>query len=73
MTAKSVAAKYGVSVMKVGYGQRAKWVAYRGGNGTGEPVVNVAESYTLVTLTTRIARSLAVDAKPVGKPLIEIL
>ena len=59
MTAKRIAEKFGVNVMKVGYGKRAKWVAFRGGNGTGLPVEEIAEAYRLDTLCVRIERAIA--------------
>jgi len=69
MRAKTIADKFGVNVMKVGHGKRAKWVAFRGGNGTGEPVVDVATAYHLAELAKRVAKAVA----PQGRPLVEIL
>ncbi len=63
MTAEKIRKKYNVSVMKFGYGKRAKWHAYRGGNGTGAPVEEIAEAYHLVELAKRVAKKLALEVK----------
>jgi hypothetical protein len=56
-TAKAIAAKYGVNVMKVGFGKRAKWMAFRGGNGTGNPVQDIAQAYSLAALAKRVEKA----------------
>ena len=61
MTSKKVAAKYDVHVRKIGWGERAKWVAFRGGNGTGMPVVDIAEACSLRTLSKRISAALRAE------------
>jgi hypothetical protein len=63
MTSKMIQTKHGVNVMKVGYGNRQKWVAFRGGNGTGQPVVDIAQAYHLVELEKRISKVLSGSSK----------
>lgn len=68
MTAKKLAEKFGVNILKDGslvIRRKRQWYAFRGGNGTGLPVEYVAQAYTLATLAKRLER--------IGKPLIDIL
>lgn len=59
MTAEKIAKKFGVNVMQVGSTKRArKWVAFRGGNGTGLPVVDIAQAFNLVELVRRLEAKL---------------
>lgn len=47
----------GINLMRHGNTKkRVKWHAWYGGNGTGEPVVSVAEAYHLVELEKRIQK-----------------
>lgn len=71
MTKETVARKFGVNVMRherpMKRGKRRSYyTAFRGGNGTGEPVVEVARAYTLAALARKLAKG------GEGKPLIEI-
>lgn len=57
MTAAKLANKYNVNVYKFGNMKKnQKWVAYQGGNGTGLPVIDVAEAYRLEELEKRIKK-----------------
>ena len=58
MTAQTIRDKYRVNVMKFGWtAKTSKWVAFKGGNGTGEPVVEIAEAYHLVELERRVKKA----------------
>jgi hypothetical protein len=68
MTAKTIETRFNVNVMRIKQPikkgvDRSYWIAFRGGNGTGEPVVDIAEARTLVTLAVRVERALAKSAK----------
>lgn len=57
MTAKRLAEQFGVNITKVGLLKREqRYVAHTGGNSTGQPVVEIAEAYTLRTLAQRLDR-----------------
>ena len=56
MTSKKIENDYTVNVMKIGWGKRSYWTAFRGGNGSGLPVIEIANAYTLRALAVRVAR-----------------
>jgi hypothetical protein len=64
MTMKQIEAKYNVNVIRTRSSRHNcnKYAAFLGGNSTGEPVVEVAEAYTLVTLAVRTERYFAKKA-----------
>lgn len=64
MTAAKLAAKYNLNVMRISRPSKkgrdmSYYTAFRGGNGTGEPVVNVANAFTLAALDRRLAKQLS--------------
>lgn len=72
MAASKLAAKYNVNVMRHGLTRRdRKYHAFRGGNGTGEPVVSIAEAYTLAGLDCYLAKKVARGALSVNSNAAE--
>lgn len=65
MRAKTIAAHFNVHVMRL----NGKWVAFRGGWGTGEPVVDIATACTTDTLWKRVAAALAREQDKSDRPL----
>lgn len=59
LKAKTIAEHFNVSVMLI----RGKYHAYRGGNGTGAPVQDVAQACRTDTLWKRVAQALAHESK----------
>jgi hypothetical protein len=59
MKAKTIAEHFNVHVMRIG----GQWHAFRGGWGTGEPVVDIAKAYRTDTLWQRVAKALAHERK----------
>lgn len=61
-TRDRLAERFGVNVLRIGRPKKGRrnrsyWVAYRGGNGTGVPVVSLAEAFTLDALARRLERA----------------
>ena len=67
VSAKTLADHFNVHVMRL----NGKWHAFRGGFGSGTPVVDIATACRLDTLWERVAKALAHERA--GKPLIDIL
>lgn len=66
-TRDRLAERYGVNVLHLkrprqGGRSRSKWLAYTGGGGSGVPVVEVAEAFTLDALKRKLERIAAKTA-----------
>jgi hypothetical protein len=60
MTTQSVSKKFNVNIIRrASKGGGIWYTAYRGGNGTSEPVVDIAEAMTLRMLSLRLERKVA--------------
>jgi len=57
MTREQLQKKHNVNIIRTGYGRHdRKYHAFLGGNGTGEPVVDLAKADTLGGLDRKLAK-----------------